>query len=198
MIAMKHCEIGLCHIFCINEVFLFIPRKLSVVYVGWSYTFDHRSIQYVHQNNFTYPKPDSRRNLTVFLYVIRHHPVGQHRQQYVLEAENVRGLHGVCWCLQFGESQKLRLVRILRSTVMVRVGGGWVALDEFLVKNDPCRGRFVNITRCFVTRSSVLVQWDVTCSTELISLLYMCWTICRSCVFKLHERCSSLCNYLLW
>lgn len=32
-------------------------------------------------------------------------------------------------------------MRILRSTVMVRVGGGWVALDEFLVKNDPCRGR---------------------------------------------------------
>lgn len=23
---------------------------------------------------------------------------------------------------------------------MVRVGGGWMALDEFLVKNDPCRG----------------------------------------------------------
>lgn len=43
---------------------------------------------------------------------------------------------------QFGDSQKLRLVRILRSTVMVRVGGGWVALDEFLVKNDPCRGEF--------------------------------------------------------
>lgn len=42
---------------------------------------------------------------------------------------------------QFGDSQKLRLVRILRSTVMVRVGGGWVALDEFLVKNDPCRGK---------------------------------------------------------
>ncbi|CAG4939688.1 unnamed protein product [Colias eurytheme] len=41
---------------------------------------------------------------------------------------------------RFGDSQKLRLVRILRSTVMVRVGGGWVALDEFLVKNDPCRG----------------------------------------------------------
>jgi hypothetical protein len=44
---------------------------------------------------------------------------------------------------QFGDSQKLRLVRILRSTVMVRVGGGWVALDEFLVKNDPCRGELV-------------------------------------------------------
>lgn len=43
---------------------------------------------------------------------------------------------------QFGDSQKLRLVRILRSTVMVRVGGGWVALDEFLQKNDPCRGKF--------------------------------------------------------
>ncbi|XP_056639436.1 microtubule-actin cross-linking factor 1 isoform X38 [Diorhabda sublineata] len=42
---------------------------------------------------------------------------------------------------RFGESQKLRLVRILRSTVMVRVGGGWVALDEFLLKNDPCRAK---------------------------------------------------------
>uniref|UniRef100_A0A8B9CTV7 Microtubule actin crosslinking factor 1 n=1 Tax=Anser brachyrhynchus TaxID=132585 RepID=A0A8B9CTV7_9AVES len=44
---------------------------------------------------------------------------------------------------QFGDSQQLRLVRILRSTVMVRVGGGWMALDEFLVKNDPCRGKAV-------------------------------------------------------
>ncbi|XP_032901183.1 microtubule-actin cross-linking factor 1 isoform X22 [Amblyraja radiata] len=43
--------------------------------------------------------------------------------------------------LGFGDSQQLRLVRILRSTVMVRVGGGWMALDEFLVKNDPCRAR---------------------------------------------------------
>jgi len=42
---------------------------------------------------------------------------------------------------RFGESQKLRLVRILRSTVMVRVGGGWVSLDEFLLKNDPCRAK---------------------------------------------------------
>ena len=30
------------------------------------------------------------------------------------------------------DSQKLRLVRILRSTVMVRVGGGWEPLEEFL------------------------------------------------------------------
>ena len=49
------------------------------------------------------------------------------------------------FAFQFGESQKLRLVRILRSTVMVRVGGGWVALDEFLVKNDPCRGDFIHL-----------------------------------------------------
>jgi hypothetical protein len=42
---------------------------------------------------------------------------------------------------RFGDSQKLRLVRILQSTVMVRVGGGWMALDEFLVKNDPCRAK---------------------------------------------------------
>lgn len=44
--------------------------------------------------------------------------------------------------VQFGESQQLRMVRILRSTLMVRVGGGWTALDEFLVKNDPCRGQW--------------------------------------------------------
>lgn len=50
---------------------------------------------------------------------------------------------------QFGDSQQLRLVRILRSTVMVRVGGGWMALDEFLVKNDPCRGKA--IPGCFPT-----------------------------------------------
>jgi len=46
---------------------------------------------------------------------------------------------------RFGDSQKLRLVRILRSTVMVRVGGGWCALDEFLIKNDPCRGKFFKL-----------------------------------------------------
>jgi len=40
---------------------------------------------------------------------------------------------------RFGDAQKLRLVRILRSMVMVRVGGGWVTLVEFLSKNDPCR-----------------------------------------------------------
>lgn len=38
------------------------------------------------------------------------------------------------------------MVRILRSTLMVRVGGGWIALDEFLVKNDPCRGGYARPT----------------------------------------------------
>ncbi|XP_025411352.1 dystonin isoform X7 [Sipha flava] len=51
---------------------------------------------------------------------------------------------------RFGDSQKLRLVRILRSTVMVRVGGGWVALDEFLVKNDPCRVEMLPMPNPFV------------------------------------------------
>ncbi|KAI0982966.1 hypothetical protein GJ496_008348, partial [Pomphorhynchus laevis] len=40
---------------------------------------------------------------------------------------------------RFGNAKRFRLVRILRSTVMVRVGGGWVSLAEFLSKNDPCR-----------------------------------------------------------
>ena len=26
---------------------------------------------------------------------------------------------------------------------MVRVGGGWTALDEFLVRHDPCRGNYL-------------------------------------------------------
>ncbi|XP_065889965.1 microtubule-actin cross-linking factor 1-like isoform X3 [Dysidea avara] len=40
---------------------------------------------------------------------------------------------------KFGDSQRPYLVRILRTTVMVRVGGGWITLMEFLQKHDPCR-----------------------------------------------------------
>ena len=40
-----------------------------------------------------------------------------------------------------GEKQKLCLVRFLNNTVMVRVGGGWVTLSEFLENNDPCKGK---------------------------------------------------------
>jgi hypothetical protein len=41
----------------------------------------------------------------------------------------------------FGESSIKRMVRILHSTVMVRVGGGWVELASFLLKHDPCRAK---------------------------------------------------------
>lgn len=40
---------------------------------------------------------------------------------------------------RFGENLKLKLVRFLNSCVMVRVGGGWVTLEQFLETNDPCR-----------------------------------------------------------
>ncbi|XP_039770466.1 GAS2-like protein 2 [Ornithorhynchus anatinus] len=38
-----------------------------------------------------------------------------------------------------GDSGALIFVRILRSHVMVRVGGGWDTLDHYLDKHDPCR-----------------------------------------------------------
>ncbi|XP_065199160.1 microtubule-actin cross-linking factor 1-like isoform X3 [Sycon ciliatum] len=40
---------------------------------------------------------------------------------------------------RFGDSQLKRMVRILRTNVMVRVGGGWEDLNAFLNKHDPCR-----------------------------------------------------------
>jgi dystonin len=40
---------------------------------------------------------------------------------------------------RFGDSLMLRQVKILRSGVIVRVGGGWDPLEEFLRKHDPCR-----------------------------------------------------------
>lgn len=49
-------------------------------------------------------------------------------------------LNQVQYGFGFGGSMK-RMVRILRSTVMVRVGGGWEALDGFLAKHDPCRAK---------------------------------------------------------
>ncbi|KAH7645757.1 microtubule-actin cross-linking factor 1-like protein [Dermatophagoides farinae] len=62
---------------------------------------------------------------------------------------------------RFGDSQKLRLVRILRSTVMVRVGGGWVSLSDFLLKHDPCRAKGrtnVELREQFVLADSVRGQ----------------------------------------
>ncbi|XP_060048862.1 GAS2-like protein 1 isoform X2 [Erinaceus europaeus] len=38
-----------------------------------------------------------------------------------------------------GDSSSLIFVRVLRSHVMVRVGGGWDTLEHYLDKHDPCR-----------------------------------------------------------
>uniref|UniRef100_A0A4W4E9V1 Growth arrest specific 2 like 2 n=1 Tax=Electrophorus electricus TaxID=8005 RepID=A0A4W4E9V1_ELEEL len=38
-----------------------------------------------------------------------------------------------------GDSNTLIFVRILRTHVMVRVGGGWDTLEHYLDKHDPCR-----------------------------------------------------------
>lgn len=65
------------------------------------------------------------------------------------------------YLFQFGDSQKLRLVRILRSTVMVRVGGGWVALEEFLQKNDPCRGKFCKTLNKLKSPFIRLLSWKI-------------------------------------
>merc|ERR1719410_332914 len=42
---------------------------------------------------------------------------------------------------RIGETKVLIFVRILRSHVMVRVGGGWDTLQNYLDKHDPCRCR---------------------------------------------------------
>jgi len=85
--------------------------------------------------------------------------------------------------LQFGESQKLRLVRILRSTVMVRVGGGWVALDEFLLKNDPCRGEqgTLNIKRLGIPANKTKADIQLLLSWP-ISTILLCLANSRCCL----------------
>lgn len=42
---------------------------------------------------------------------------------------------------RIGDTKILIFVRILRSHVMVRVGGGWDTLSHYLDKHDPCRCR---------------------------------------------------------
>jgi len=78
---------------------------------------------------------------------------------------------------QFGESQKLRLVRILRSTVMVRVGGGWVALDEFLVKNDPCRGISLH---CIALSAEFYNYCKITDYSDTVMRMLQMHFICQS------------------
>lgn len=41
----------------------------------------------------------------------------------------------------FGTSKTVRLLRIHGSSVVVRVGGGWQYLYNFLLKVDPCRAK---------------------------------------------------------
>uniref|UniRef100_A0A669PIW1 Growth arrest specific 2 like 1 n=1 Tax=Phasianus colchicus TaxID=9054 RepID=A0A669PIW1_PHACC len=64
----------------------------------------------------------------------------------------VREILGCCTCpsqfpmvkisegkYKVGDSNALIFVRVLRSHVMVRVGGGWDTLEHYLDKHDPCR-----------------------------------------------------------
>ncbi|XP_075372624.1 GAS2-like protein 1 [Mycteria americana] len=66
--------------------------------------------------------------------------------------ELVREILGCCSCpsqfpmvkvsegkYKVGDSSTLIFVRVLRSHVMVRVGGGWDTLEHYLDKHDPCR-----------------------------------------------------------
>ncbi|XP_043925668.1 GAS2-like protein 2A [Protopterus annectens] len=66
--------------------------------------------------------------------------------------ELVREILGCCMCpsqfpmvkvsegkYKVGDSSALIFVRVLRSHVMVRVGGGWDTLQHYLDKHDPCR-----------------------------------------------------------
>lgn len=59
---------------------------------------------------------------------------------------------------------------------MVRVGGGWMALDEFLVKNDPCRGQPLMIPYCilfyfmhFLLNTCIIIA-DISTVSELLEL----------------------------
>ncbi|KAM4710244.1 GAS2-like protein 1 [Discoglossus pictus] len=71
--------------------------------------------------------------------------------------ELVREILGFCQCpsqfpmikvsegkYQVGDSNTLIFVRVLRSHVMVRVGGGWDTLEHYLDKHDPCRCQAVS------------------------------------------------------
>ncbi|EOA93391.1 GAS2-like protein 1, partial [Anas platyrhynchos] len=62
----------------------------------------------------------------------------------------VREILGCCTCpsqfpmvkvsegkYKVGDSNALIFVRVLRSHVMVRVGGGWDTLEHYLDKHDP-------------------------------------------------------------
>uniref|UniRef100_A0A3Q2XTR4 Growth arrest specific 2 like 1 n=1 Tax=Hippocampus comes TaxID=109280 RepID=A0A3Q2XTR4_HIPCM len=76
--------------------------------------------------------------------------------------ELVREILGRCSCpAQFpmikvsegkykvGDSSALIFIRVLRTHVMVRVGGGWDTLEHYLDKHDPCRCAAFGELTCF-------------------------------------------------
>ncbi|CAJ0948920.1 unnamed protein product, partial [Mesorhabditis belari] len=64
------------------------------------------------------------------------------------------------------------MVRILRSTVMVRVGGGWVTLEEFLRSHDPCRA--IALDNNFVDKQTFSFKGDFARPTLWMSTDLRC------------------------
>lgn len=50
---------------------------------------------------------------------------------------------------------------------MVRVGGGWMALDEFLVKNDPCRGKEITYVKIEYHKSISILYYFLASEYKL-------------------------------
>ncbi len=73
------------------------------------------------------------------------------------------------------------MVRILRSTLMVRVGGGWTALDEFLVKNDPVE---VNISHLF----TICLLWMKQYADSLQDLAIFCVILSNGSHFSIRTN----------
>ncbi|XP_056602649.1 GAS2-like protein 1 [Triplophysa dalaica] len=80
----------------------------------------------------------------------------QQQKRVLLDMRNldelVREILGQCSCpsqfpmtkvsegkYKVGDSSALIFIRVLRTHVMVRVGGGWDTLEHYLDKHDPCR-----------------------------------------------------------
>ena len=73
----------------------------------------------------------------------------------------------------FGTSKIVRLVRVHGSSIVVRVGGGWEYLYDFLFKADPCRGTcifFYNIISLFFNIS--IWKYSLGISREILYSKY--------------------------
>ena len=58
---------------------------------------------------------------------------------------------------KIGENRVLIFVRVMRNHVMVRVGGGWDTLENYIQKHDPCRSGGNSIT----SHSSVFIYTSI-------------------------------------